>query len=68
MEQIYQSLKDRKNEFVYNNMSLCEENCDLINYNKSTEKVKCSCDIKLSIPSDYDIKFNKNDFFKNLLI
>ena len=61
------SLKDRKNEFVYNNMSLCEENCDLINYNKSTEKVKCSCDIKLSIPSDYDIKFNKNDFFKNFV-
>ena len=27
------SLKDRKNEFINNNMSLCEENCDLIEYN-----------------------------------
>ena len=62
------SLKDRRNEFVNNNMSLCEENCDLINYNKSTEKVKCSCDIKLSIPSDYDIKFKKMIFLKILLI
>ena len=61
------SLKDRRNEFVYNNMSLCEENCDLINYNYITEKVKCSCGIKLNIPSDYDIKFNKNDFFKNFI-
>ena len=57
------SLKDRRNEFVDNNMSLCEENCDLIGYNKSTEKAKCSCDIKLNIPENYDIKFNKKDFF-----
>ena len=59
------SLKDRKNEFVKNNMSLCEENCELIEYNPKTEKAKCFCDVKLSIPLDYDIKFNKNDFFKS---
>ena len=58
-------LKDRTNEFIDNNMSLCEENCDLIKYNPIKEKAKCSCDIKLSIPSDYEIKFNKNDFFKS---
>ena len=23
------SLKDRRNEYVYNNMSLCEENCNV---------------------------------------
>ena len=59
------SLKDRRNEFVDNNMSLCEENCELINYNYATKKVKCSCYIKTEIPEDYDIKFNKNDFFKS---
>ena len=59
------SLNDRRNEFVDNNMTLCEENCDLIEYNYVKEKVKCSCDIKLSIPSNYDIKFNKNEFFKS---
>ena len=60
-------LKDRRNEFVDNNMSLCEENCDLINYDFNTEKAKCSCDIKLSIPSNYDIKFNKKDFLKSFI-
>ena len=36
------SLKDRKNEFVENNMTLCEENCDMIDYNPNNAKVKCS--------------------------
>ena len=58
-------LKDRMNEFVENNMTLCEENCDLIDYDKIREKAKCSCDIKSSISSYDDIKFNKNDFFKS---
>ena len=57
----------RRNEFVDNNMSLCEENCDLIEYEQTKEKVKCSCDIKLSIPDNYDIKFNKKDFFKSFI-
>ena len=61
------SLKDRKNEFIDNNMSLCEENCDLIEYNPIKEKAKCSCDIKLNIPANYDIKFNKNDFLKSFI-
>ena len=37
------SIKDRRNDFIDNNMALCEEKCDLINYNYSKEKVKCSC-------------------------
>ena len=37
------TLEDRKNEFIDNNMSLCKENCDLIEYNHEKEKVKCSC-------------------------
>ena len=61
------TLKDRKNEFVNNNMSLCEENCDLIGYNSDKGKVKCSCDVKLSIPANYDIKFDKKDFFKSFI-
>ena len=40
------TLNDRKNEFINNNMTLCEEDCDLIDYNKNTEKVKCCCKIK----------------------
>ena len=59
------SLKDRRSEFVENNMTLCEENCDLINYDYTNEKVKCSCDIKININPNYDYKFNKNEFFKS---
>ena len=61
------SLKDRRNEFVDNNMTLCQENCDLIDYNYTKEKAKCSCDVKLSPPENYDIKFDKNDFFKSFI-
>ena len=59
------SIKERRNEFIENNMTLCEENCDLINYNYTNEKVKCSCDVKTSVK--YDYKFNKNEFFKNFI-
>ena len=30
-------------------MSLCEENCELIDYDNKIEKAKCSCEIKLKI-------------------
>ena len=60
-------LKTRRNEFVDKNMSLCEENCDLIEYNYNKEKAKCSCDIKLNIPENFDIKFDKKDFFKSFI-
>ena len=46
-------------------MTLCEENCKLIEYNKDSKKSKCSCDIKLSIPLFEDIKFNKDEFYKS---
>ena len=59
------SLKDRRNEFVDNNMFLCEENCTLIEYNYNTSKAKCSCDIKIEKAPLNNIKFNKKDFFKS---
>ena len=58
-------LKDRRNAFVNNNLSLCEENCELVDYNKETKKVKCSCDTKKGINSNYDFKFKKDDFLKS---
>ena len=61
------SLKDRRNEFVNNNMTLCEENCDLIDYDYKTEKSVCSCDIKLSVTPINEIKFNKKNFFKSFI-
>ena len=61
------TLKDRRNDFVNNNMSLCEENCDLIDYIIDDEKAKCSCDVKLSLAPLDNIKFDKKEFFKNFI-
>ena len=61
------SLKDRKNNFINNNLTLCEENCDLIEYNYTIKKAKCSCLIKISLPFIDDIKFDKNKFLKNFI-
>ena len=58
------TLNDRKNEYINNNMTLCEEDCRLIDYNYETEKVKCSCDIKLSLPLFEEIRFNKDLLYK----
>ena len=54
-------LTDRKNEFINNNMSLCEEDCDLIDYDYDTKKAKCSCLTKINVPLIKDIKFVKFD-------
>ena len=61
------NLNDRRIEFVENNMTLCEENCDLIYYNYTNEKVKCSCNAKINISPNYDFKFNKNEFFRSFI-
>ena len=46
-------------------MTLCEEKCDLIDYNYNKGKVKCSCEIKTKISPNYDAKFNNQEFFKS---
>ena len=39
-------LTDRKDEFINNNMSLCENNCTYDGYNHDTKKALCKCGIK----------------------
>ena len=39
-------LKDRRNEFINNYMSLCETNCEYLEYNIKTKKSLCKCNIK----------------------
>ena len=53
------TINDRKNNFVENNMTLCEENCDLNNYDYNNSKVKCSCEIKIKLPLIDEISFDK---------
>ena len=59
------SLKDRKNNFIDNNMTLCEENCEFIDYNNINKKVKCSCDVKIKFPLIEEIIFDKNKLYKS---
>ena len=48
-------------------MTLCEENCKLINYDYNTNKAKCNCQIKIELPIindevNIDKKKLKNSF------
>ncbi len=47
-------------------MTLCEENCNFIEYDYTNKKAKCSCEIKISLPLIDEIKFDtgilKNSF------
>ena len=60
------SLKDRRKEFIEKNLTLCEENCDLIDYDYTTHKAKCNCKIKINLPIINDeIKIDKDKLYKS---
>ena len=46
-------------------MTLCEDNCQFINYDNINKRVHCSCEIKTFIPNNNEIKFDKNKLCKN---
>ena len=60
------TLYDRRIEFIKNNMSLCERNCELIGYDYNNKKAKCSCEVKTSLSID-NIELNNGNFFKNFI-
>ena len=46
---------------------MCQENCEFIGYNFTTEKVKCSCDVKENINLNSDFKLNEiNKIFADI--
>ena len=57
-------LNDRKNEFIDKNMSLCDSNCDLIEYNKEINMSKCQCEVKFKIPLINEIAIDKQKLIK----
>ena len=52
------TLNDRKKEFVEENKTLCQDNCDFSDYDYNTQKAKCSCKVKESSSSFSDMKIN----------
>ena len=59
-------LNDRRNEYINNNMSLCEENCDLENYDYNKKRAKCSCKVKTTV-SINKIKLDGKNLLKNFI-
>ena len=59
------ALKDRKDEFIENNMTVCEENCEFTRYNETQQKVTCSCFVKVKLPLLSEIKIDKNLLMSN---
>ena len=53
------TLTDRKEDFINNNLDICEDKCELISYNYETKKAVCSCGIKTEITLRNNIKLDK---------
>ena len=59
-------LTDRKNEYISNNMSLCELKCQYGGYDDDIKKAKCECEIKIKIPLMSEITINSNILKKKI--
>ena len=59
------TLSDRQLEYANNNLSLCETNCKLIEYNNKTKYALCSCSIKNEIKIMEDIIIDKDKLLKS---
>ena len=57
------TISDRRNEFKYNNLSLCEKNCQFRGYDSEKKKVKCSCKAKNEIRLFEIIDIDKDKLF-----
>ena len=59
------SLNDRKKEFIEGNKTVCQEYCYFSEYNSSTQKVNCSCQVK-EFPDSYEnMNINKEKLYEN---
>ena len=54
----------RREEFINNNMSLCESECDYLGYNNETKNSKCECNAKNEI-SLFNIKIDTERLYEN---
>ena len=59
------TLKDRKSDYINKNMTVCQEDCELSQYNKEKKIVECSCSVKESSSSFADMKIDKTKLLKN---
>ena len=58
-------LKDRKQEYIDNNMTICQEDCDFSEYNYKSQIVNCSCKVNQESYSVYDMHIDMDKILKN---
>jgi len=62
------TLKDRKNDFIDKNKTICQDDCIFSNYNNANMKAECSCKVKeFSSSSIADMKINKTKILENFI-
>ena len=60
-------LTDRRNEYINNNMSVCETDCVFTAYDPETMEAICSCPIVTSVSHVSDNKLDKDKFKSNFI-
>ena len=60
-------LNDRQNEFIENNLTLCQNDCKYSYYDNKTKKAICECDTKTTFPLLSEIKIDKDNLRKNFI-
>ena len=60
-------LNDRRNEFITNNMSLCEKDCEYKGYDYINKRSLCECYVKIKFPLISEIAINKDKLLSNFL-
>ena len=58
-------INDRQNEYIENNLSLCENNCTFKGYDKDTKKALCECETKPKIGLISEIILDENILSNN---
>ena len=58
-------LEDRRNEYLDNNLSLCESNCNYTGYDLKKKKVLCECQAKSKFKFLTNINFNAKILLNN---
>ena len=62
------TLQDRKKDFMENDKTVCQDDCDFTEYDHETNKAKCSCKVQKSTPTSIaDMKINKTKIFEGFL-
>ena len=61
------TLSDRRDEYINNNMAICEDSCDFIDYNSNTGKAICSCPILVTLGQISNFKLDNERLKSNFI-